>query len=149
MADDAPFIQPSIPIQYVKDSTSRTINMHPPALYPQLDLSQYVPSEGYFLTYEVHIVGEKVTPEGWDLRIEMKIDAGGWNIVYQALDDPTFNFQDTSLHKMALKHVVVDPVPGSNYQFRLAWETPFPIIVSPLKSSVQSDSTATLHLARY
>ena len=135
----------------------------------ELGLSQYIPSEGFRLTYEVTIcytgagttAGTPVTPIGttqsYSFIVLMDIDAAGDNTV----DGPymienkhvTDNWQAGGI--IALKHVVENPTPGSTYAFAVQIGAYNIVTISdqrmtlnPVRDGVQSISKARITMDR-
>ncbi|TDI71848.1 MAG: hypothetical protein E2O85_01545 [Bacteroidetes bacterium] len=163
MADDAPLESPSLPIQVVRDSAAVVYtgldsnawddtNVHTP-----LSLSVYVPGVGYALSYQAdlnigHASSSSPSSDTQEISItlEMQIDAGGWN----AVDVRTMKAIQDDLSYTGhphLRHLIPDPTPGSNYQFRIVigLYDKESALMNSLIHSRQPDSRAELELRRY
>lgn len=154
MADDAPIELPPIQLQTVTDSTQRAIATASPSIYTQMSLSQYIPGPGYYLKYEAEwsyrTFGQDIM---FDPRIEMQIDSGGWSVKNQKGLAPLFPLVvDGHINTVNISYTVEDPIPGSNYQFRLSFtkgSVGADLLVNVLIDSVQSTSNASLLMRRY
>jgi len=135
----------------------------------ELGLSQYIPSEGFRLTYEVAIcytganttAGVAVLPTGttqsYSFSALMEIDALGDNTV-----DGPYLIENRAQLDLAsvggiihLKHVVENPTPGSTYAFavqigayNITVVADERMTLNPVRDGVQSISKARITMDR-
>jgi len=162
LAEDYPRDLPSLPVQIVEDSTEDTAvpstftsSQWNWETWTPLSLSQYVPFQGYRLTYEVTIsykatgTNDDVHMHGFRIQVD-GVTAAGPYIEYTDAD-ATANFENG--HIITLRHVLDNPAPGATYAFTVdvgaynggtdhSQITMNPIV--PATTGLQSVSTARL-----
>lgn len=160
------FVAPHIPVQTAQITTATsgltgwtgTGNAWRTDTLSDLSLSQYIPSEGYRIVYEVSVPfrSADATNEGIQARGEIQLNTGGGantveGPVFYELDNAGSNAQCGGTFFM--RYALDNPEPGTTYAFTFkigGWDEAdlADIIVAPLVNTLQTAATSRLIVER-